>query len=527
MHPFFPQPHATGEPGTSSQPQLPEDYFISASQPRAPGDGSPPLQALPSLPKREKRAAQTLDVQRRLPKDIQSDNDESFSSPHSSPRYPSPNELFSDTSQSSCDPRLVRYSTRKRKKEQLKQSGSSESEISPSPCPHQKRAWYSTDANSSGSEYVPNEKEMVLDSCSDSDGSMVLPLTGVLSPSNPFICAQKNHDLYGNETDDSGDETDNSDDDYGLLENRDLICDESDDNEAMENLVNRDISNPQIYIRKVLKCKQGKNGLKKREFVYNGTHACFYCAKLFTNICKHLRARHKNEEEVKNIMLIKNKKEARIHWDILRNKGDNQNNINVLEACKGEIILGRRPKEQFNVASYGPCPLCLEWLRLDITLVKHQKVCPKKEVNIQTKGEIRMKSDLIAGRLSSLASQKLLEEVFPIMTNDAATAVAKQDPLIITLGNAWLSKNIGNPLKRKYYASYHMRNSARLLINLRNLTKEPGKAMKDYLKPCHFDDFCKATLQTASVAFDDEEDLKSPSTAIRCGFDIKRMIDGK
>ena len=81
----------------------------------------------------------------------------------------------------------------------------------------------------------------------------------------------------------------------------------------------------------------------------------------------------------------------------------------------------------------------------------------------------------ISGRISEhasdkLASDKLVSEVYNIMTNDMITEVAQGDPLIISLGNLWLMKNAGNKLKHTYYTSSRMKGAARLLLNLRKLT---------------------------------------------------------
>uniref|UniRef100_A0A8W8MKN2 Uncharacterized protein n=1 Tax=Magallana gigas TaxID=29159 RepID=A0A8W8MKN2_MAGGI len=51
--------------------------------------------------------------------------------------------------------------------------------------------------------------------------------------------------------------------------------------------------------------------------------------------------------------------------------------------------------------------------------------------------------------------------------------------------------------------------------------------MSDLLRPENFDNVAKGALITASPGFDDEEDLQAPSTAIRLGYEIKRMLSAK
>jgi len=71
-----------------------------------------------------------------------------------------------------------------------------------------------------------------------------------------------------------------------------------------------------------------------------------------------------------------------------------------------------------------------------------------------------------------------------------------------------------------------MRDAARLLMNLKVQT-QTDKTLFDYLTPGFFNDVVKAALTTASQDFDDEEDLQSPSTALKMGYDLKRMAGAR
>uniref|UniRef100_A0A8W8MQQ1 Uncharacterized protein n=1 Tax=Magallana gigas TaxID=29159 RepID=A0A8W8MQQ1_MAGGI len=70
-----------------------------------------------------------------------------------------------------------------------------------------------------------------------------------------------------------------------------------------------------------------------------------------------------------------------------------------------------------------------------------------------------------------------------------------------------------------------MREAARLLLNARDL--DSNLSMSDLLRSENFDNVAKGALITASPGFDDEEDLKAPLTAIRLGYEIKRMLSAK
>ncbi|KAK6186767.1 hypothetical protein SNE40_006043 [Patella caerulea] len=111
------------------------------------------------------------------------------------------------------------------------------------------------------------------------------------------------------------------------------------------------------------------------------------------------------------------------------------------------------------------------------------------------------------------------------MTRYTLTNVAKDGVLIVALGNHWLRRNLGITLKRKYYTSSKMRGAARLLQHLRELSKT-NEDMSSYLSPRNFDLVCEAALLCAHMENDDE-DLKSPSTSIKIGFDVARMAGFK
>lgn len=153
----------------------------------------------------------------------------------------------------------------------------------------------------------------------------------------------------------------------------------------------------------------------------------------------------------------------------------------------------------------------------------HQKVCPAVILGIaeSSKGgkENRILDLYEAGRISEEESHALREEVLVIMKNDEISRTGQNDTLIVSLGNMWLLKNIGNKLKRKYYTSQRIRD----VLNLKEQTGT-DKDLYYFLAPEYFKDVVKAALTTASLEFDDEEDLKSPSTAIKVGYAIKRMV---
>ena len=239
-----------------------------------------------------------------------------------------------------------------------------------------------------------------------------------------------------------------------------------------EALIERDEGKSGIFIRKQLKSKHSQTGrAKATERIYNNYHCCFVCKHLSTNINKHFLS-HKEHPKTLELRELKEKMSKEMNPDskekldgqiknlqtMLRHQGDHQHNMYVHEQEKGELIISRK-SDKFKASEYGPCPHCLEWLKLESFKTKHLEKCPgmKKgggNTNRRAKkGEIITASSVIKGEVNEKASTKLVKEVYPIMTRDTITNLAKGDPLIVALGNNWLRRNLGNTLKRKYYTS--------------------------------------------------------------------------
>lgn len=146
------------------------------------------------------------------------------------------------------------------------------------------------------------------------------------------------------------------------------------------------------------------------------------------------------------------------------------------------MILGRQ-HGQFDYKRYGPCAKCYVWIKQDKTMYRHQLCCPapSETDSHQNQKEIRIASLMEIGRLDMNASTALTGKVFTIMRYDNIGQVAQSDTLLIALGNLWLTKNVGNNFKRKYYTSGRMRDSARLLINMRKQGGHPKFHMSDFL----------------------------------------------
>ena len=97
------------------------------------------------------------------------------------------------------------------------------------------------------------------------------------------------------------------------------------------------------------------------------------------------------------------------------------------------------------------------------------------------------------------------------MKSDIMTETAKEDLIIVMLGNKWLKNSVDNIMHNKNDTSCHIPLVARLLLKLREISGKPAGTLYDFLVPKNFDLLCEAALNLA-VASDDMEALQRPST---------------
>ncbi|XP_071121286.1 uncharacterized protein [Mytilus edulis] len=331
----------------------------------------------------------------------------------------------------------------------------------------------------------------------------------------------------------------NSDSDDGIDNKQVLDKFESD-------FVMKDSNMKGIYIKRYrLKRPRTKAGQSRDIRIYDNTHACYFCGKIVLHINEHLKT-HRNQDEVK----------FEPDFTALRKLGDDRHNRQCLKKGEGEIILARRPKDYFDITQYGPCPDCREWVLLK-GLKCHNIEC-NKYLNLKTKKrkkDLIIKSQILAGHIKTKPTIIMQKEVLSIMTRDEVSDIAQKDPLIMALGESWLKMNVGNKEKRKYYASARMRLCARFLNHLRSIQKSKindkdasegehshegedkseedyienikQKPLWDFLKPQHFGDIVVAAIKCSYPNADDNEDLLSPSNAIKLKYDINRLICSK
>ena len=144
----------------------------------------------------------------------------------------------------------------------------------------------------------------------------------------------------------------------------------------------------QTKAKSELKGKRKLQGDKKRPQVtiqtskktdgkrpWDKAHYCLYCTKSNLKMARHLQRQHSDETDVAHAFSFPlGSKQRKTLLDSLRNKGDWQHNIKVLEEGNGEIVTWRQPIEKASVQDYLPCEHCYAMIKRT-ELRRHGKSC--------------------------------------------------------------------------------------------------------------------------------------------------------
>ncbi len=312
-----------------------------------------------------------------------------------------------------------------------------------------------------------------------------------------------------------------------------------------EDIILRCKRKPGIYVKRVLKSEIGVFGKTKKNSRTYGTsyHCCLLCGEMQSNIIKHIRTHTANpgvgkflelerKKKSKKKTITENQKRLMLHIkEDFRKRGDHEHNMVVRREEKGELLIVKRKQDEgfqkhpFDSTDYVPCPNCYEWGKSK-EIGRHQRKCTRSPKIRLTKGEALVQAAVITKYICGQPSPDLLREVYPIMTDDEVTEVAKNDSLIVSLGNLWFRNNIENKLKRKNYTSERMRGAAKFLMEC----KKVDAGLRDIDQLVHAREFDTATegaLAVGKLTMDDDTDLATPSNAIKIGFDLAKMANMK
>ncbi|XP_071478825.1 uncharacterized protein, partial [Diadema antillarum] len=171
---------------------------------------------------------------------------------------------------------------------------------------------------------------------------------------------------------------------------------------------------------------------KTGERVWDKVHYCIFCNKGYKKVVEHWFKKHCEEAEVGSISALQiGSKERRSLIAKLRKCGDYEHNSRVLGGSEeGPLVVHKRPKfgTKDNLNTYNFCSGC-KGLYKKAALYRHAKKCKrraKKRENHQRSGAALMP-------VNGTVSEKL-KVVFLGMQSDRLTLIARNDPMIVKLG---------------------------------------------------------------------------------------------
>ncbi|XP_033098469.1 uncharacterized protein LOC117102315 isoform X2 [Anneissia japonica] len=252
--------------------------------------------------------------------------------------------------------------------------------------------------------------------------------------------------------------------------------------------------------------------------VFDKKFPCIYCSKFYSQIQRHLREQHHTEPDVIAIMNEKDRKKKSDMMDLIRNKGTHRHNCSVIRNGEGKFIVSYRPSHgNAKYDDYGPCEFCLGYfIRTD--LWKHD--CHHKSAIDKVKYTSRpaLSSKLLVPppKGTSLG----LYQVTQKLSNDDISRVAKNDPLILENAQRHFMK-CGHDVDQHCDIRTKMREAARLLIDLRIITKRPNASMHDFMKPAEFRNVVLGVQRVAG--FDENMVYKTPSLALKLGHTLQKF----
>lgn len=220
---------------------------------------------------------------------------------------------------------------------------------------------------------------------------------------------------------------------------------------------------------------------------------CPFCRKVMTNFSRHLIAKHRETEEVKEYLSIKDdnlldrKKKRQATVNKLRKKGNyiyNQANLDNEDFTN--LLPVKRPnsnKYSVSNSSHINCKQCFGFFK-KITFYRHKCISPGHlEVeDIEHHPSLRCTSELLIPSSSNI--DELKKNVFPSMIRDDVSLVAQTDSLILKFGKRFYMNHM--ELHQISYVSRKMRDLAKLFLKMKDLNPKINN-FKDCLKSENFD----------------------------------------
>ena len=268
------------------------------------------------------------------------------------------------------------------------------------------------------------------------------------------------------------------------------------------------------------------------EFGKNKRHYCSFCQKFKTQIIRHFRQRHSDQEVVAEIVQLEEKLQTKITkikeskhqidaaWEAFRNENDHKSNLETIEKKKGILIVARNPAEDepLNWQHYSPCPFCLAWM-LKNQLGFHEPRCKNKPKDLAKAGKsslVKKSKRLVFGSFKNEHSEELLEIISTLSDDEIANTI-RDDKSILQVGQDLLNQQARKKEHYKYIKD-RLRELGRLLLELRSHKGNEKRKLSSFIRVEEWPLIIKTIKKMAL-------NLNKNTLARKLGYDLMKVAD--
>lgn len=168
-------------------------------------------------------------------------------------------------------------------------------------------------------------------------------------------------------------------------------------------------------------------------------------------MARHLVRKHSNEEGVaKAISYPVNSKERKLHFELLKNKGNHAHNDEVLKSGSGTLIPRQQAADPVTANDYMHCINCEALLKRK-ALWRHMKRCKLSQKCTTTKpGKSRIQSLCAYAQPVPEGVSRKVWELVNNMHQDEISQIIRQEKSILRLGEHLFTKHGHDKTKYEY-----------------------------------------------------------------------------
>ncbi|KAK7485782.1 hypothetical protein BaRGS_00022963 [Batillaria attramentaria] len=251
-------------------------------------------------------------------------------------------------------------------------------------------------------------------------------------------------------------------------------------------------------------------------------HVCLFCHKPQSRLSRHLGSQHGGEKALVPYLNARKGDEKKRELAKLRNAGDHQHNIGVLRNKEGTMVVKRRKRQDctVDIDNFVTCPNCFGLFQKK-DLYRHK--CAEAQREHGPRRELARRGKLLLPVDGEEQDSERFLSFLHTMHGDHISIVAKNDRLIRALAKRQVKRH-GFDKDRFGHIRNKVRELARLLLKLREVSRLPNGTLKDFLKPGMFGAIVESTKQVAGYC-ENEYIFKTPSLASKLGHSLKTCAE--